>query len=254
MQSKPVNACPTAFTRPQSQQRSLDIVVGDEAEGEAAQLLVRALYASDEGVLLAGLQLALLRVLRLVDRLQALRCIAAAATALAAVPALEWATAVWQLPDGCADQPAYAAVFGAAAKPAQARLGDLDVALADEGCRTALLALPLHALAQVLRSDATRASSENVVFYACSAWLGARGGGGEEEQRALAGCLRLHRMSPLYLATVVGQADWVPRAALAAATGFAAMPFDVQVLLTREHPELKAPPRPASRVAQGVIE
>ena len=198
-------------------------------------------------------QLALLQVLRLADRLQAPRCVAAAATALAAAPALDWATvlAIWQLPEGCADQPAYAPVFEAAGKAVQARLGDLDAALADEGSRAALLALPLRALVWLLRSDETRASSENVAFFVCSAWLHERSGGGsEEEQRALAACLRLHHMSPLYLATVAGRAGWIKqRPECAEAAAFVAAPEAVKSVAAEvgRFTACAAPPRPASR-------
>jgi hypothetical protein len=107
----------------------------------------------------------------------------------------------------------------------------------------------------LLRSNKTRASGENVAFYVACARLDARDGGSEEQQRALVGCLRLHRVSPLYRAAVAARSPWLPRQDRERAEELAAAPPRVaQALLeTEEFAPFKAPARPASRLTQGAI-
>ena len=153
------------------------------------------------------------QVLRMADRLQVPRVIAAVGAALAAAGPLPWETAlaVWALPPGCADIPAYAPVFDAAAAALQERFGDLDAALNNATLRDELLLLPLPALLRLLRDPTTRAVSENTVVWICDAWLSCHIGGSEEEQAALAACLRLQHLTPLYVASVVSRLPWLQR-------------------------------------------
>jgi hypothetical protein len=151
------------------------------------------------------------QALRLADRLQAPCGVQAASAALAAAAPLSWDTAlaVWALPAGCSDNDAYAPAFQAAAATVQAELGDLEAALNDGPKKQRLLSLPFPGLLQLLGSDETRVASENTVFVACACWLERHQGCSAEQTKQLAGCIRLHHCSSLFLPSVISGAAWL---------------------------------------------
>lgn len=163
------------------------------------------------------------QVLCVADRLQAPRVVAAAGARLAAAVPLDWDTVltVYALPPGCRASAAYTAAFKAADATVERQLGNIDVALNSEERRACLLALPLQALAALLRSDKTCVSCEEQVVWLCDAWLaahkhGGSGSGGsnsseddEDPATVLAGCIRFLHVDPLYLASVVAHLPWL---------------------------------------------
>jgi hypothetical protein len=143
--------------------------------------------------------------------------------------------ALFALPDACRGAPAFTPVLAAAGDKLQAELGDVDAAMRDGAARERLLSLPLESLCVLLRDARTRASCEDAVLAVASAWHHARrGGGGQglgdtcraEAARALAGVVRLGRLSPMAAATVAPKTEWlmavVSLEELLAATAFAA--------------------------------
>jgi hypothetical protein len=116
------------------------------------------------------------QVLRLADRLRAERCLAAAASALAAgADKLEWAdlSAVFGLPPYCHERPEFAELLAAAGAALMRQVDDLDAFLLRRGHVAALAALPFAALTRLLGDDALRAS-EAAVFYTAMAWVHAQ--------------------------------------------------------------------------------
>ena len=196
-----------------------------------------------------------MQVMLLADRLQAPACFKCAAAVLTA-NTMEHGTAmaVSSLPPGCLESPAFKRVIDAAASVVCARLGDLEVALADASMRQELLDLSLSALQRLLQHKDTRAASENTVFWLADAWLAQRGGGGEQEQAALAGCISLLNASSLYLQTVMCQSEWLQRhrSDLQLAAAYVAAPPDVQkrILLSKWQP-VRIAKRPASPCKEG---
>jgi hypothetical protein len=198
------------------------------------------------------------QVLRLADRLQATRGVQAASAALAAAAPLNWdtATAVWALPAGCADNKAYAPAFQAAAATVQAELGDLEAALNDGPKKQRLLSLPFPGLLQLLGSDETRVASENTVFVACACWLQRHQGCSPEQTKQLAGCIRLHHCSRLFLPSVIGGAAWLTddHPDWQRSVAYAHAPEALQKAMRDDFPALAAPRRPASSVECAELE
>lgn len=169
---------------------------------------------------------------------------------------MEWdvAMAVYGLPSMCTDAGSpYASACAAAAATVQARLGDIDAALADEEARSALLALPLPALAALLRSDKTRASGEAMVYFVADAWLDMRGRGTEAERCTLADCVRVHHLPSSYIASVVAASQWLAwEGRMQAAATWAALPQSLKAGKLENSEDgpfaaFGAPPRPCHR-------
>ena len=267
---------------------ALELRLDDAAEAAAAELLLRALYSTaDMAAPRRGAgQEALLRVMRLADRLSAPAAEAAAARALAAEGELAWATveALFSLPPLRAAAPAAAPLLAAARDALHARFGDLDAALADAGAREELLALPFAAIAALLADGRTRAGSENTAVFVAAEWVarhhhGHQGGGGgggctgsasggtadeADEGAALAAALRAPHATPLFLASVAARVPplsrHVPAGDLLLAAAFAGQPERVRAtLLTDKDSPLarraawRLPPRPASRVWEATV-
>ena len=82
-------------------------------------------------------------------------------------------------------------------------------AIADDAKRRFLLQLPLQALRMLLMDGRKRVASENSVFWLACEWLHESGGGTAADQAALAGCIRIHQATPMYLTSVMGQSVWL---------------------------------------------
>ncbi|KAI8463473.1 MAG: hypothetical protein J3K34DRAFT_462419 [Monoraphidium minutum] len=207
----------------------LELIVEEEADVEAARLLCRAIYGGAPALEGAG-QAQLLAVLRLADRFEARRCADAAGRALAAIPSeqLRWETVeeVCRLPGACRDAPAFAPALAAAAAKLQARFGDLDAAMQEQGAGERLLSLPLGCADTALavaghwymrrwwKEEAEEAEEEEREEAAAAEAGPASDEARRQDARALAAVLRLGRLSPVVAATIVPRTSW-----LAAAVG-----------------------------------
>ena len=255
--------------------KQLDVVLEDEGELEAAELLLQCIYSTADPCrpLRAAPAAAALRVLRLAGRLEVAAGVRAAAQVLlerCRGGALPWdaVVAAFELPlprggehDAAAAAAAARPLRAAAEAALLAELGDLDLALLDARARERLLALPFEAIRALLSDGRARASSEAAVFYAADAWLAARGNGSgstsAEERAGLAACVRAPRLPLTYLSAVVAASPWytesVPPEALHEAVAFAAARARIEALATSAvetpAPRLPAwalPARPAS--------
>jgi hypothetical protein len=219
--------------------------------------------AADSSHAHAALRCALPQVLRLADRIQVPRVVAAAGGRFTTAEPLDWdvAQSIWALPAGCEENAAYMTAFAAAAATLQQELGDLEVAMLDAARRERLLGLPFKALRCLLESSATRVFSENTVFLVCDMWLRRRGGGEAEQQLQLARLVRLPHVTSPYLLTVVGQSAWLAsRMPWQVAAAWAHAPGPLRISMLRHNPILarakawRLPPRPYSNVKELVIE
>jgi hypothetical protein len=219
-----------------------------------------------------------IQVLLLADRLRAERALCAAVNALLATAdtsmagVLDWDTilALYALPPAVAKSKALKPLWNAGAAALQHRLGDLDAAWLDAGCRAQLLALPFEALRHLLSDERTRVSSENTVVYTVAAWINDNAGGvdGAMQRAALAHYVRAPHLSKLYCASAGSWllTRWSPH--ISAADVHCATDLqeadDSSKLRTRllkakglplaHRSAWRLPPRPTSSVKEAVVE
>eukprot|EP00878_Enallax_costatus_P009685 GHUV01010117.1.p1 GENE.GHUV01010117.1~~GHUV01010117.1.p1 ORF type:complete len:537 (+),score=147.08 GHUV01010117.1:220-1830(+) len=164
-------------------------------------------------------QTRLLQLLILADRYEVPKIVKAVGRCLQQVSTadLEWdvVTAVYSLPAGCADMPAYSSIFAAAATKLQAELGDLELvwlrcyAAQQPGSKQQLLcSLPYAAIKQLLKDDRTRVTSENTVFHTIAQWHKAQEPSPSSTQlKELLQLIRLQHCTQLFVATVISESS-----------------------------------------------
>lgn len=225
---------PTELSRPEAgagNRPVLKIVLEDEAQVEAAKLVLEVMYAGGTAceILQGTSHLTLLQVILLADRFGVHRCMDLATQLLCSTPSddpfqsWEVMRTVYSLPDSCTQAPEFRRVKEHAQKVLFQRLGDLEVfvslQVAPVPAPTSAVPpikpiptvqrLPAAALIDLLSSSSTRAFEE-AIFMVATWWAtGSKHPSNTKEARAaLAACVRLPHISRLYLQTVVAHCRW----------------------------------------------
>jgi hypothetical protein len=179
---------------------------------------------------------------------------------------LEWSTTVeiYRLPETCAANPAYAAVYSIAAAKLHKDLGDLEMCNRRGTGVTRLTQLPFAGLKQLLSDERTAVASEDTVWTAVHMWL-AKNHCEAHQRQQLAALLRVGQCSPLFSSTVVCQpgtwfADCLDAGSLVTAASLswsrqAKHGLDMQALRQLDgnlngRPGWSLPPRPASAIGR----